>query len=510
MNKKIFTIWFGMLAILFIPILYYSTFTPFALIDDLGDWKAISILHTPIEWLYNILFNYHQRFRPTWELYNALMWSIFGDHPYLHHLVRLGLKLLPIFFFYQTLKKLLNNQNSIRLILLSFTILYLFTPNAPDARLGPQETLLILFLSISFYFYVKVQQSTFTFNANYVILLLSFLLLSGSKESSLPLLLAIILSLAFIIPKTYKSGVLLLPFILIFFILLFQILKITHGAGYGTKPISVQLIINNINHIFDYVFMKGWASLLIGIALWSSIKSIHTFLIEHKISLDKNKIKVLYSSNYESINLFILLVVLCFAGYFIFSLLFWQPVLRYFYPLSFLYAIIFAFSINYLWVNVCNKNNMFILVVSLALGLFVYSNYYNLVNQYSLQYTTRNNEKKLLASIKSHLDSGGTISFVKTNEFTSKITIFFNDYLHHFHDKRNYGLINSNEKILGSKVLYLSYKPLNTKEFKKIQTFKSVTPKFIKFIQHIMPSKTVFHDAGLGKYPWYLSKKINY
>lgn len=507
MNRKLFIAGYAMIGLLLFPAFYYSVLTPFALIDDLENWRAISIFNSPMEWIDDILFSIDTRFRPTWELNNALMWSILGDNPYLHHFIRFSLKLIPLFFFYKTLKILLNNQDSIKLIILSFAVLYLFTPNAPDARLAPQETLLILFFSISLYLSVKIQQNSFALNTDYFFLLLAFLLLAGSKETALPLLLATILFLAFIGRRTYKTMLLLLPFLVIFLLLFYQAYSITQVAGYGTKSISTQLIYINLIHVYTYVFMKGWAFLLIGPVLWSGFKSVHTFLVRNNITFHKNKIKLISHDTYSSVELFIILVFLCFLGFSLLAMIFWIPSLRYFYPLSFLWAIIFSFSLNYIWTIYNRKSNTYILVVIASLCLFIYSNYHNFLQQYITQYETRTNEKQLLISIKQHLDKNGEIVFMRKSEYEGNMIIYFNSYLHHFNSEQNYNLSHVGKE--GSKVLYLSRKKLNQKQFEVVETFKPISPKIIKFIRHVSPPQIIWHDYGAGgAFPWYLSRRI--
>ena len=81
-------------SLLLSPILYYSLTTPFALVDDYGTWYYLSKLDSFssfFRWV-NVSFlhfsDHHERYRPFWEIYNALAWKGFGPTPWAHHLSR--------------------------------------------------------------------------------------------------------------------------------------------------------------------------------------------------------------------------------------------------------------------------------------------------------------------------------------------------------------------------------------------------------------------------------------
>ena len=80
-------------GLLFLPVLYYTLTTPFALIDDYAMAKVLmGILDSREEffrWLTDLTYRDGEyRHRPFWEFYNAATWHVLGPLPWLHHLAR--------------------------------------------------------------------------------------------------------------------------------------------------------------------------------------------------------------------------------------------------------------------------------------------------------------------------------------------------------------------------------------------------------------------------------------
>lgn len=79
-------------ALLYLPALYYSLDTPFALVDDYtdrrfyrnyGNWERIPKLLER-----HILGTRDDRYRPFWAAYTPAAWYVYGERPWLHHLGR--------------------------------------------------------------------------------------------------------------------------------------------------------------------------------------------------------------------------------------------------------------------------------------------------------------------------------------------------------------------------------------------------------------------------------------
>ena len=119
--------------------------TPFRLVDDYSDWQHSAIFHGTSNFLN--LFTIGEwstqspRFRPFFELWAALSWSIFGQEAWIHNLVRLLVKLASFWLAFRLLIRVTAAplQGQLRLAAI-FACLYLFFPNNPEARLAPQET----------------------------------------------------------------------------------------------------------------------------------------------------------------------------------------------------------------------------------------------------------------------------------------------------------------------------------------------------------------------------------
>ena len=154
-------------ALLYLPVFYYSLTTPFALVDDYQDWQFAALLDSPeplLRWLQGVLglAEPERRYRPFWEFYNAVAWKVFGDNPALHHLSRWLFHFGAVFCFAAAFWR--SHQAGRRreisaaagpawhyLPLLPLALLVyicLFFPNAPAARLAPQEVYTVFFLGL--------------------------------------------------------------------------------------------------------------------------------------------------------------------------------------------------------------------------------------------------------------------------------------------------------------------------------------------------------------------------
>ena len=154
-------------ALLYLPVFYYSLTTPFALVDDYQDWQFAALLDSPeplLRWLPGVwgLAEPEVRYRPFWEFYNAVAWKAFGANPALHHLSRWLFHFGAVFCFaaafwriYQARRRggssATAGQGGRYLPLLPLALLVyicLFFPNAPAARLAPQEVYTVFFLGL--------------------------------------------------------------------------------------------------------------------------------------------------------------------------------------------------------------------------------------------------------------------------------------------------------------------------------------------------------------------------
>ena len=154
-------------ALLYLPVFYYSLTTPFALVDDYQDWQFAALLDSPeplFHWLQGVWgwAEAERRYRPFWEFYNAVAWKVFGPNPALHHLSRWLFHFGAVFCFAAAFWRIHQADRRreisatdgpgwryLHLLPLALLIyICLFFPNAPAARLAPQEVYTVFFLGL--------------------------------------------------------------------------------------------------------------------------------------------------------------------------------------------------------------------------------------------------------------------------------------------------------------------------------------------------------------------------
>ena len=141
---------------------------------DYHDWIHLEILDDPehfLSWLRanflnaeNASFLYPgDRYRPFWEFYNAVAWQVFGPTPWLHHLSRWFFHFGAVLTFAAAFWHISRagwrekaagfDHGGFAALLLFMPLallvyIWLFFPNVPAARLGPQEVYSVFFLGL--------------------------------------------------------------------------------------------------------------------------------------------------------------------------------------------------------------------------------------------------------------------------------------------------------------------------------------------------------------------------
>ena len=155
-------------SLLFIPVLYYSLTTPFGLVDDYVLSGHVRIFNDSfLGWLDRTFLNFSDsraRYRPFWEIYNAITWSLFGATPWMHHLSRWILHFGAIFTFYAAFRVFSRKSSAANstvpaeceklddlLPLIFLVYIYVFFPNSPSSRLGPLEVYTVSFFGLCTY-----------------------------------------------------------------------------------------------------------------------------------------------------------------------------------------------------------------------------------------------------------------------------------------------------------------------------------------------------------------------
>ena len=189
-------------AILFGTALWLSVGTPFRLIDDYGDWAAVSLFDSGgfSRWFFGeVLSGTPGRWRPGFTLVNAVSWRLFGPDPALHHLARLAATLataaMSALFVRLSFRRSLSRlSRADRFAVLAMPVLMiLFWPNRPDARLAPQEVPSAFWLAATnLLFLLVVRAGRNAARAIRIALLAAFsaslLLLAVSKETNVAVL----------------------------------------------------------------------------------------------------------------------------------------------------------------------------------------------------------------------------------------------------------------------------------------------------------------------------------
>ena len=161
-------------ALLHLPIWRYSLATPFALVDDYGNWfftlvddygnrhylRALDSFAEFQTWLVAIFDLPDGRYRPFWDLSNVVAWALYGDNPWAHHLSRWFFHIATAILFCAAFLRFHDIRSplpalragalahGVRLVPpATFLYVLLFTPNLPAARLAPQEVHTVFFLS---------------------------------------------------------------------------------------------------------------------------------------------------------------------------------------------------------------------------------------------------------------------------------------------------------------------------------------------------------------------------
>ena len=148
----------------FVPVLYYSLTTPFALVDDYRELQFVELLDGPrqfLEWCRRNFLESRSRYRPFFDLYHAFTAKIFGAEPWLHHLARWVFHFAAVFLFAAAFLCFSRRERTDErspapapagvlpfLPLALLVHLWIFFPNVPAARLPVLEVETVFFLGL--------------------------------------------------------------------------------------------------------------------------------------------------------------------------------------------------------------------------------------------------------------------------------------------------------------------------------------------------------------------------
>ncbi len=447
---------FAIPALLFIPLLLYSLNTPFALVDDYGMCYYVEYLDSAkrfMNWLHKevLAFSYG-RYRPFFDLYNMVTWKLFGPSPWLHHLSRWILHFAAIFTFSaaflcisrdnkkQIFPDLAENQRTSLILPLALLVyLWLYFPNSPASRLGPQEVYTVFFLGLCNWMMAlillqeKRERKVVPALLHYGLFYLGYLGLSLSKEINIAVMLWIVVFYYGLLLRGVNWRKILcgLPLIAIFLYTFSKIYIASKNSFYGVSPLTPDLLIENAKWIFTELFQLNTSRYITaGLLILASL-----LLVSMTCKLFKRRI--------DNELVFLLFLLGQFASLFLIVSTSWAPVLRYWYIIIPVFTTLLAFSARSILENA--RPRFTILFHRLALTgfliFFIGCNYYNFSLQTIAQYSFRTAEAALIAEISRLHDQDQYIQILTTKgdpeaELVAHLTAYYRLFSPRFYDRK--------------------------------------------------------------------------
>lgn len=448
------------LFLLQLPALWYSINTPFSLIDDYSSWKILKVLSGPGDfaaWLKDIFFHFNPgRFRPVFDLYNYLTWSLFGTNYTLHHLARFAMKYAIAFFSIKTITLFKPIDNRLNLPVFVFLSLFLFYPNNPEARLAPVELELVLFLSIGIH-YAAVLWMRYDGAINdlplkdYMMLLASYVLMSFSKETALAPASAILFFI--LLSDSGRRGIMkILPFALTFLFCIVKVFFVSRNADYGTAKITPSLIKSNFLFYSNSLFLTNISGVFIvllvilGCFVFLSIRALIRLCLtpQAEDTVYEQRIRtgtwtVLRSVGQDKRSVFYVFLVLVFLLFYIMTITFWAQVLRYNYPLAYMLVLLLSLGFTLPEVSSFFSKNVARAGAVAICFYFIFSTHYFFMYQHASQYSSCRNEERALNAVRELLKEGKKVYVYGKDEYHDNIYSYFTDYLPFF-EKISYAI----------------------------------------------------------------------
>lgn len=419
-------------SLLFIPVLYYSLTTPFGLVDDYQMWQYILYVFNDsfLDWLNYTFLNFSDRrtrYRPFWEIHNAITWSLFGATPWAHHLSRWILHFGTVFIFVAAFRCFSQNQrqeNSTaltgrekfdHLLPLAFLIyVWVFFPNSPGSRLGPQEIHTAFFLGLCTYMTALIlckkngKKRASSSLPQYVIFHMSYAGLCWSKEiNGAAALWILIFYCVFLVSGNVRKKLMAsIPLALILFHTLgmVYVASKTFGVGYASlSDVPSQPFDRNAIKILKGLFQIETSLIItVGFATLSAILLLFVIIRIANRSL-------------KGESLFVLFLLGQFMSLFSALSLSYDVVLRYWYVLLPVFATLLAFSVEFTLKSIRKESSnitygVVAAVIAVFVVFFVAVNYYNFLFQTTIQHSLRNADSRLISEILRLVDRGEYVS----------------------------------------------------------------------------------------------------
>ena len=344
-------VFFAIPTLLFIPVFYYSLTTPFALVDDYFDWTWVEVLESPqrfSHWFYERFLTLEgtgNRYRPFFEFYNMLVWTILGPTPWLHHLSRWILHFAAVSVFSAAFLSFRRARLSLTSELIPLAILvyiWIFFPNSPASRLAPQEVYTVFFLALSNWMMALMLmgrdsgRGVFAKIRIHSLFFLSFLGLALSKETNIAVM-AWILAFYYVMLfwKRASWGVLAgIPFLLTF---LHMLIKVSQARGYGpTERDAITSFYYNSREL-----LIGLSQIQTSLVISVGFMTLCGLLLYYVVTRGSER-------RFDAEFFFLIFLLGQAASIFLILAASWGVTLRYWYVLIPIYTSLMAFSCKYI------------------------------------------------------------------------------------------------------------------------------------------------------------------
>ena len=532
-------------APLFLPVLYYSLTTPFALVDDYHQWfLGTLILDSPehfFQWFrhqfLDVDFPDADLWRPLWELHSAATWKLLGPRPGLHHLARWALHFGSVFAFAAAFLRFPPNTPDaarqspfLRVLPLALLVhLWLFFPNQPAARLGPLEVNTVFFLGLCTWAMARLlaQRDRPTGQRDRLasgLFWLGFFGLAWSKEINIGVLFWMLVFYYGLFLKRFDRWNVLraLPPVLVFFHTLWRVSQVSRELPYGLPPPTFGSILETEHSLRTALFQVDTSPIIAaGLALLSA--ALLVFVVAYALRRAGGR----PASNEF---LFVLFLLGQFASLYLVLCLSWaQTAPRYWYVLVPVFTTLLAFAAKYLLAfagtparasaRPALRGPVARLSATAALSgfvlFFICCNYSNFLFQTVVQHAARNTEKELLVEVTRLLDEGQYVQVLDFDndgdELVYNIVRYYREFLPRMHGRRHeietappddagrpyYMVVHTGDRQPSRGLLGGYYRPL------------SLAHDVASFFQMGEPYWT--QDAGVAKRSWHvLSTDRNY
>ncbi len=429
-------------GLLFLPI-WYSCHTPFGLVDDYGDWLVTQQFNSGrawVAWAKATFVGEVPRFRPFFEMYNWFAWQTFGPRPAAHHLARWLMLAVSVGFGTAVICWGSRRLHAFRawkwLYLLLFSALFLFHPNQPVSRLGPQELPSVMFLAMGVFSILCVLRSTGASLANtrgsiLLLLMISYLGMAFAKETNVALLAWFLLWQCCVHARPFrlKTASLLLGQAGIFAFVCWRVWTIKQQASYGAAPLTGTLVFNNL------VWIVG-DGLRLRLS-WIATVGIVVLVVLVVARLLRSLIK--RDGSTDELLLLFLLGSTVAVG--VMALTSWHPVPRYLYPFVFLLAMLVCWGGKMLLVSISDSRRVWVGGVLTLWSLFVlFAQSHNYLYQFVAQSHARQVDQLYLDELSRLTEEGKSIGVgygMKDPdiELVWQTHVYMNQLRPHFHGK---------------------------------------------------------------------------